>query len=620
MSQKEKPTLNWMIAAGVVGADIGTSIFYSTGILWPIVGYLAPVCILFVCFMMWFFKSTYEEGLALSPYNGGAYVMILRSIGRRAAVFAGSLTVISYLATAAVSALSGAGYISSLFPGDFASNASGGMDSTLVWISFIPIVLFGLLNCKGIKEPAKLVTGIAAFHFALLIVIAIWGGLYLIFNDVDLAKVLTIKPSGELTFSMLIYGFATAFLGISGFESAAQIVEELEEPILKTVRRLYFTVVILVSITGPLISFLCLVILTQNEVDQSKDFLLAALAGKIGGQGLLTVIVIDAIFTLFAAVNTAFVGFIGLATTMAKQGNLPQILLTRVAHKFPRIQGYPLIAIPFMIVAILMSAIVSGQIEVIGHVYGIAFLGVMVSFALGVVLMRNREQRKDIPSKYLTSVILMFKDYKIPLIPFFAGIVLAVALFVLVVFAHDFEGINLLIELLAFVLLVMAFYRWGTLEQRLEKRTDLRLGLGKFQSYNDLPNDLPHYVLCAGGTGARRLISTSVKYLLREKKGQPFELVIFHAEDGKDPEGFFYELLQRVVSQQIAPVFADRDFILTVKILPGNLIEGLQTLKKTNEYKGLMMGTGKRPESTAQVAESISNEIEIDVINLGIKS
>ena len=166
----------------------------------------------------------------------------------------------------------------------------------------------------------------------------------------------------------------------------------------------------------------------------------------------------------------------------------------------------------------------------------------------------------------------------------------------------------------------MAFYRWGTLEQRLEKRTDLRLGLGKFQSYNDLPNDLPHYVLCAGGTGARRLISTSVKYLLREKKGQPFELVIFHAEDGKDPEGFFYELLQRVVSQQIAPVFADRDFILTVKILPGNLIEGLQTLKKTNEYKGLMMGTGKRPESTAQVAESISNEIEIDVINLGIKS
>ncbi len=539
MALKEKPTLSWIVAAGVVGADIGTSIFYSTGILWPTVGYLAPVCILFVCFMMWFFKATYEEGLALSPYNGGAYVMILRTIGRRAAVFAGALTVISYLATAAVSALSGAGYFSSLFPEYFNHGASGGMDSSLVWISFIPIVLFGLLNCKGIKEPAKIVTGIAAFHFSLLIVIVFWGGSYLLFNDVNFEKVLEIKPDGTLTFSMIIYGFATAFLGISGFESAAQIVEELEQPILKTVRRLYFTVVVLVSFTGPLVSFLCLVILTEPEVNESKDFLLAALAGKIGGSGLLTVIVIDAILTLFAAVNTAFVGFIGLATTMAKQGNLPQILLTRIAHKIPSIQGYPLIAIPFMIIAILMSALVSGQIEVIGHVYGIAFLGVMVSFALGVVLLRNKDFRKDTPTEYLTSLMVIYKKYKIPLIPSLAGVVLASALLTLVVFAHDFKGINLLIELLATVLLIMAFYRWGQLESRLEKRTDLRLGMGRFQGVADLPMDLPHYVLCAGGTGARHLIFTALKYLIREKDGKPFELVVFHAEDGKDPEGFF---------------------------------------------------------------------------------
>ena len=37
-----KTHLNWFIAAGIVGADIGTSVFYSTGILFPIVGYLAP--------------------------------------------------------------------------------------------------------------------------------------------------------------------------------------------------------------------------------------------------------------------------------------------------------------------------------------------------------------------------------------------------------------------------------------------------------------------------------------------------------------------------------------------------------------------------------------------------
>ena len=88
--------LNWVIAAGIVGADIGTSVFYGTGILFPIVGYLAPIFVILVCLMMWLFKSTYEEGLALSPYNGGAYSMILRSVGRRAAVLAGALTFVTY--------------------------------------------------------------------------------------------------------------------------------------------------------------------------------------------------------------------------------------------------------------------------------------------------------------------------------------------------------------------------------------------------------------------------------------------------------------------------------------------------------------------------------------------
>ncbi|MCB0357911.1 MAG: APC family permease, partial [Bdellovibrionales bacterium] len=135
--KSNKAGLNWVIGAGIVGADIGTSIFYGTGILFPIVGYLAPVFVFTTCLMMWMFKATYQEGLALSPYNGGAYSMILRTIGRRFAVVAGSLTFVSYLATAAVSALSGALYFSSLFDKGLAT-------AIIVILSFVPIFLFGL--------------------------------------------------------------------------------------------------------------------------------------------------------------------------------------------------------------------------------------------------------------------------------------------------------------------------------------------------------------------------------------------------------------------------------------------------------------------------------------------
>ena len=238
---------------------------------------------------MWLFKRTYEEGLALSPYNGGAYSMILRSLGRRSAVLAGTLTVVSYLATAAVSALSGGFYLLSSWP-DLSSEA---VNHYAVLLSFIPIILFSLLNTKGIREPAKIVTVIAGIHFLLLIILGFWGLGFLAFNydQIDFSKFNQLVPTGELSLPLIMYGFAAAFLGITGFESAAQIVEELETPILRTVRRLYKTVIILVSVTAPVISILCLTILSRDQVDEHNKYLISEYAFTLGGSPLRFVII-----------------------------------------------------------------------------------------------------------------------------------------------------------------------------------------------------------------------------------------------------------------------------------------------------------------------------------------
>ncbi len=599
-----------MIASGVVGADIGTSVFYGTGILYPKVGFLAPFFVLFCCMMMWLFKRTYEEGLALSPYNGGAYSMILRSLGRQAAVLAGAMTMVSYLATAAVSALSGAYYLTSL-----SNNFS---DGTVALIAFFPIIFFGLLNARGIKEPAKLVTVIAGFHFLLLIVIAIWGSIYLVghWEQIDFNKFAQLTPSGELSFAIVMYGFAAAFLGITGFESAAQIVEELEAPQLETIRKLYTTVIILVTLTAPAISLLCLVILTQNEIEQNLSSLLSSLSLKIGGRALLYIIVVDATLTLFAAVNTAYVGFIGLSTTMSKQGNLPRFFIQRFAHKYPSIQGYPLIAVMFMMVSLLMCAFVAGAegLNTLAKVYEIAFLGVMISFCIGVVLLRNRQIRKDTPTRFLSEWVLSRKEKVIPLIPFISGVILFLAQ-VILLFSASLGARSLLLQLLALIIIMMAFYRWGVLEQRLEKRNDLRLGTGKFSGKRELPDDLPKFVLCAGGTGARRLIHAAIRRIKAEFCKGSFELVVFHAEVTPDYEGFFHELLQRVVSQQIAPVHQSDDLVLTVKILPGDLVEGLQTLKKSVLYNSVFLG-GSPDKNSSELIETIKHDLEIDIYYL----
>ena len=612
-SDKHKSELSWLIAAGVVGADIGTSVFYGTGILYPIVGYFAPLFVLTACLAMWIFKRTYEEGLAMSPYNGGAYSMILRSIGKRAAVFAGALTFVSYLATAAVSSLSGGFYLSSLF--------EGGLDqSTVVSISFIPVILFSLLNIKGIKEPAKIVTGVSICHFGLLILISIWGLGYILFHfsEIDFSKFGDFSSYPRaLTGATLAYGFAAAFLGITGFESAAQIVETLEQPTLLTVRKLYKVVIIMVSITAPVISIMCLTILTPEEVDSNINYLLSGLSQKIGGRFLLTIIVINATLTLFAATNTAFIGFIGLATTMAKNGNLPQICLKRVSHIIPKLEGYPVISLSFMVIVMSMSALVAGEVDIAAKVYEVAFLGVMVSFALGAILMRNKGFRKSTPTQYLSQTLIKFNNgIKIPLYPLLTSLILSFAIFLLVTHANS-DVLFMLTFLMGITVVLMAYYRWGILENRLETHTDLRLGLGHFlHNVDELPENLPQHILCIGEHRLRRLISKTLNFI-SEKHPGPFELILFYAEEEESSSSHgFYEVLQRVVSQQIAPIYQNKNIILTVKILPGNLLEGLRTLKGSTTPKAIYFGVGRDPDHSYEVRKYISNEIEMPITTI----
>lgn len=539
--------------------------------------------------------------------------MILRTMGRRAAVAAGALTFVSYLATAAVSSLAGSKYICSLFGLDVPT-------STVVFIAFIPILFFGILNTKGIKEPAKIVTGIASFHFVFLFIIGLWGLIYLLFNfsELNMGKFLTVfEGDKRLTWPLIAYGFAAAFLGITGFESAAQIIESMKRPQIKTLEKLYKTVILAVSFTAPLISFTCLALLTSEEIHQNMDHLLSGLAYKLGGNPLKTLLVINAGFTLFAATNTALVGFVGLATTMAKNGNLPQPFLKRILHKYPSFEGYPYIILPFVIITMGMSALVAGEVEVAAKVYGIAFLGVMVSFAIGVLLMRNKGFKRSTPQEYLSKKVLTYKGKIFSVPALLTAFILGFSMLILIARANS-QVLFMLTFLLSVTSLLMAYYRWTVLEKRLMTHSDLRLGLGKYarQTLSELPENLKKYILCVGATKTRRLIMNTLKRIKRMQKGQPFELILFYAEDeDTDDSEIFYELLQRVVSQQIAPIIKN-DVILTVKILPGNLLEGLNALKKTNSFSEVFFGVGHDPVHSHELREEISKELEISIISV----
>jgi len=591
--------LPWYLGAGIVGADIGTSVFYSTGILFPYVGYATPLFILFVCLMMFFFKATYEEGCSVSPFNGGAYTMILQTMGRKFAFVVGSLTILSYIATAVVSALAGAFYLSSFFQ-------TAGLPALsipqIVWFGFIPLLVFGLLNIKGINEPAKIVLLISVFHFGLLIFMDLWGIILCIIKSVDITKIFQDVP--KLSSTNILHAFGAAFLGISGFESAAQIIEELKHPAWKTLKKIYLAIVGLVFFTAPITSILCLLLLEHQQILEYKDNLLAGLALIQGGPALLYILSIDACLMLFAAVNTAYVGCTGLMTTMAKQGNLPEIILKKWSHIkwLKSINGYPYAIIPFMIISLILISILPGKVSELGEIYGMAFLGVMFCFCLGVILMRNKMTRKVQNSPYYTKHVINFIKLKFPIPALIGAICLIIAQISLIIYSPSSRGLGL--QILFIILLVMAFFRIYILEKRLVSHHDLRIGLGKFRDIRDLPDNLPTYVICAAGAKADKLTTMIINLLESQKKG-PKEVIIFHAEDTEDKEGFVSELLTRVITQKVLPRFIKFDIILNLKTLPGTFEEGLRELMQLKPFAKIFIGTGTQHRTSANYKKNI---------------
>jgi amino acid transporter len=596
----------WYLGAGLVGADIGTSVFYSTGVLYPYVGGLAPLFILLVCAALFLFKGTYQEGCAVNPLNGGAYSMVMQTLGRPQALVVGSLTILSYLATAVVSALSGAFYLSKVPALAFIAQSPWGIAA----VAAVPVLVFAALNLLGLKESTRIVFGIAVFHFGMLLVMDVWGLWIALTEGANWARLWS--GFGSLTPMAVAVAFAAAFLGITGFESAAQIIEEIEHPNWEAIRKIYTLIVFAVAATSPLTSMLCIVLLSDADLHAFHDAFLSGLAFREGGTWFLYLLVANACLTLFAAVNTAFAGATGLMTTMGKQGNLPGIVLRQWTDRNPRLRGFPFVVLPFMALCLVMLAAFPGSVERLGEVYGIAFLSVMISYCLGVVLLRLYQPAKVARAPRVSPWTFRLSNGRdVPYAPVIGGALLTLAAVILILTAHQARALGL--QLFLAVLLVMAFYRLARLEHRMVQLPDLRLGLGKYRRMEPLPS-LPVHVLCAARV-ADTVLVTEISHILKTQ-GPHIEILIFHAEEQNQQEGTVSEGLERLLSQQLEEFYEGRDMILSAKALPGNLIEVLPEYAKSRRLTRVYVSTGHDEAASEALRLHLANEMDVEVDRL----
>jgi amino acid transporter len=374
-----KKRLNQWLATGICGNDISSSCLYVSAIAAVFAGVLAPLVLLAVVILLYLYKKVYTEVVEALPLNGGTYNCLLNSTSKFAAALAACMTILSYIATAVISSKTAVEYLHSIYP------TFGVIEGTIIVLG-----IFAVLAIIGITESAVVALTIFIFHMSTLTAFCILGFVSLPPDFHIIKGNLATLPVGEDLLIAVCLGFSAALLGISGFESSANFVEEQDVGVFrKTLRNM----LIAVAIFNPLISVLSLNLLPLDEIVLHKDYLLSEMAHIMGGNTFKLIIVIDAAAVLSGAVLTSFVGVTGLVQRMALDQCLPQFLLKKnrrgTSHR---------IIISFFVLCSSILLVTQGSLLSLAGVYTISFLGVMTLFGIGNILLKIR--RKELKRTY----------------------------------------------------------------------------------------------------------------------------------------------------------------------------------------------------------------------------
>jgi amino acid transporter len=380
------PLLCW----AVVFADIGTSVYYTPGILYRQVGAAAGLFVTLTMIVFLLLTLKYAEVSTRFPEGGGVVTVASRGINPWAGAVGGMFILVDYFLTSAISSLSGLTYFETVIPR---------IAPYVLIITLVVIALLGLLNWYGIKESASVSMVIASVAFISDLLI-----LFFVFIHVPLGTVLTIFremfTSAHLTPVSLLVGFAGAFLAFSGLESISQLSPVMRLPRRKTVRAALTIVVVTVAVTSPLLTLFSTTLLTEPRylsllnhpaysVNPNPDQFISLLAGAFGGRALELLVAVTASALLIFAANTAIIGAYHVFLALSRLRFFPEVV-----ERTSKLRGTPVVSILLATgIPMVILVVVQAHLDVLGDLYAFGLLGAFSLTCISLDIIRWRERR-----------------------------------------------------------------------------------------------------------------------------------------------------------------------------------------------------------------------------------
>lgn len=380
--------LGWVLVFAIVYADIGTSVFYTPGILYGSIGNLATLAQFITTGVFVSIALKYVEICERCP-DGGGVVSIVReafSVFEFLPLVGGAFITVDYFLTSAISGVSGLYYLASLMP------ETKDLVIPAAMILFLCLIL---VNMIGIKESASVTSTFATAEIVVTFLL-LGTAYFFVASHASLSWSALwhsiVHPGIPLTFGSIMIGYATTWLAYSGLESVAQISGAMKTPVKSTASTAMWWVIGAIAIISSPMTAAALYILPETVKQTQSDSLLSALGFAVGGTLLGVAVVVAASVLLFMACNTAIVGNYHVNVRLSDLGFLPSFLRKR----------HPKLGTPYL--SILLSGLVpmaiifitKANVDALGDLYNFGLLGTLSLSSLAIDKLRWRDGQRGV--------------------------------------------------------------------------------------------------------------------------------------------------------------------------------------------------------------------------------
>ncbi|MBI4295621.1 MAG: APC family permease [Chloroflexi bacterium] len=410
--------------------DVGSSIFYSLGIVALYALGLTPMVLVLAGIFFLFTGLTYAEGSTALPEAGGSGAYARRAFNDLAGFTASWMLMMDYLVTIAISAFTAANYLGYFLPGlrSWPNNSLMGIGIVLGLVA---------INALGIKESARFNLSLVVLAILSLLILGALGTL-LIINVPQLLH--NIHWGIAPTTNQLLFGISISMMGYTGIETIANLGGETRQAGKNVPRTvvLVFAIVLLFyvvfSMTG----------LSAYPVHQtpggewvtglSEQYLEDPMVGIVKGmpgniQPILSFgVAILAVAILIIATNAGIIGASRLVYFMGIRQQLPRFI-----SRINRRSRVPLIGI--LVSAVLAALLITtGQVTVLADLYAFGAMAAYTLAHISIIALRVKEP--DLPRPFKIPLNIRIRGREIPVTAVIGGLATGATWFI-VTYTHE---------------------------------------------------------------------------------------------------------------------------------------------------------------------------------------